>query len=63
MILEVALPVFPHDDIGKAEELKSLSWSRWLWEKIHLRGVQRVLNTECLETALSVFVAGTKLMC
>lgn len=36
MVLEVTLPVFPHDDIGKAEEHKSLSQSQWLWEKIHL---------------------------
>lgn len=27
MVLEVTLPVFPHDDIGKAEEHKSLSVS------------------------------------
>lgn len=38
----------------------------WLWEKIHLEGVQKVLGTDGLETLPSPFLwlcAGTKLLC
>jgi len=39
----------------------------WLWEKIHLEGAQRVLDTDGLETLPSPFLwwlcAGAKLLC
>lgn len=63
MELEVAFPVFPMMTQAKQKSLSLfLSLSSYGRRSI-FRGVQRVLNTGCVATAITFLVAGTELMC